>query len=211
MTPPPSSGSDEIKGEGLHYQTVLKSGVADGGDDGAAAAEGFFELANASLVRFTVEEAGRGARITGMTTGSTEDTRKGGNGGSSGVGGGGVELLVEQDQSLHNSCGGIVWESAFCLAGYLRRCVRRRCEEPPISRAGGFEACSVLEVGAGCGLLGMSMAVMGARRVVLTDHPDAMPLLRRNVRRNAKALRGDNGDDDDGNDRDGGDLSLIHI
>jgi hypothetical protein len=47
------------------------------------------------------------------------------------------------------------------------------------------------EVGAGCGLLGMSLAVMGARRVVLTDHPDAMPLLRRNVERNANVLLGD--------------------
>jgi predicted nicotinamide N-methyase len=49
--------------------------------------------------------------------------------------------------------------------------------------------CSVLEVGAGCGLLGMATAVMGARRVVLTDHPDAMPLLRRNVERNADVLQ----------------------
>ena len=138
--------------------------------------------------------------------GSTHDaSRKGFGGGGGRGGGGGVELIVEQDQSLHNSCGGIVWESAFCLAGYLRRCVRRRCTEPPISRTGGLDACSVLEVGAGCGLLGMSMVVMGARRVVLTDHPDAMPLLRRNVQRNADALRRDDGDGDDDDDV-GGDV-----
>lgn len=59
---------------------------------------------------------------------------------------------------------------------------------PPISRKNGLKGCSVLEVGAGCGLLGMTVAAMGAARVVLTDHPDAMPLLRRNLERNARVL-----------------------
>ena len=160
-------------GEGLHYQSVV-GGNAVGGE---AAAEGFFDLANAALVRYTVKECKQSENGKG-------DGASGGGGGS----GGAVELLVEQDQSLHNSCGGIVWESAFCLAEYLRRHIKRRCKRPPVSNAAGLKGCRVLEVGAGCGLLGMAMAVMGAKEVVLTDHPDAMPLLRRNVQRNAAVL-----------------------
>ena len=30
------------------------------------------------------------------------------------------DLRVRQDQSVVDSCGGIVWESAFCLVNYLR-------------------------------------------------------------------------------------------
>ena len=73
--------------------------------------------------------------------------------------------MVEQDQSLHDCCGGIVWESAFCLAQYLRGEARAR-------RIRGRR---VLELGAGAGLLGLAAAASGAKRVVLTDHPDAMP------------------------------------
>ena len=82
----------------LHYQSVIAdavTGVPPGdarGEPGAepgAVAEGFFDLANADMVRYAV--------------------------------GGDDELVVEQDQSLHDSCGGIVWESAFCLAQLLQR------------------------------------------------------------------------------------------
>ena len=76
----------------LNYQSVIADAVAGAGSgdangepaaEPAAVAEGFFNLANADVVRYAV---------------------------------GRDELVVEQDQSLHDSCGGIVWESAFCLA-----------------------------------------------------------------------------------------------
>jgi predicted nicotinamide N-methyase len=134
----------------LHYQSVIADAVtgAERGDAHdepasapAAVAEGFFDLANADVVRYAV--------------------------------GGDDELVVEQDQSLHDSCGGIVWESAFCLAQLLQRDGGKRVRGK-----------RVVELGAGAGLLGMSAAKLGAENVVLTDHPSAMPLLRRNVRRN---------------------------
>ena len=133
----------------LHYQSVIAdavTGVAPGdarGEPGAepgAVAEGFFDLANADVVRYAV---------------------------------GRDELVVEQDQSLHDSCGGIVWESAFCLAQLLQRDGGKRVRGK-----------RVIELGAGAGLLGMSAAKLGAENVLLTDHPSAMPLLRRNVARN---------------------------
>ena len=134
----------------LHYQSVIADAVTGAGprdargEPGAepgAVAEGFFDLANADVVRYAV--------------------------------GGDDELVVEQDQSLHDSCGGIVWESAFCLAQLLQRDGGKRVRGK-----------RVVELGAGAGLLGMSAAKLGAENVLLTDHPSALPLLRRNVARN---------------------------
>ena len=134
----------------LHYQSVIADAVTGAGPGDArgepgaepgAVAEGFFDLANADVVRYAV--------------------------------GGDDELVVEQDQSLHDSCGGIVWESAFCLAQLLQRDGGKRVRGK-----------RVVELGAGAGLLGMSAAKLGAENVLLTDHPSALPLLRRNVARN---------------------------
>ena len=160
------------EGETLHYQSV----VLTAGADGDAAAEGFFDLANAKCVRYTVARG--------------ELEALGGGGGDVGVSGDGekatsYELVVEQDQGLHDSCGGIVWESAYALEQYMRRNLRRICESPPVKRKRGVSRCKVLELGAGAGLLGLAVAVRGAKATVLTDHPNAMPLLERNVRRNA--------------------------
>ena len=163
------------EGETLHYQSVVPTAAADGD----AAAEGFFDLANAKCVRYTVARG--------------ELEALGGGGGDVGMSGDGekaastsYELVVEQDQGLHDSCGGIVWESAYALEQYMRRNLRRICESPPVKRKrGGVSSCKVLELGAGAGLLGLAVAVRGAKATVLTDHPNAMPLLERNVRRNA--------------------------
>ena len=93
--------------------------------------------------------------------------------------------MVEQDQSLHDSCGGIVWESAYALEQYMRLNIGRICASPPVKRKRGLSRCKVLELGAGAGLLGLAVAARGAKATVLTDHPNAMPLLERNVRRNS--------------------------
>ena len=54
--------------------------------------------------------------------------------GSSRADGSEVELVVEQDQSLHDSCGGIVWESAYALEQYMRLNIGRICASPPVKR-----------------------------------------------------------------------------
>ena len=161
-------------GETLHYQSVVDS-RAD--PDDACVAEGFFDLANAAVVRYSV--GGDAPDAANADAAANDRTPR-------------VELMVEQDQSLHDCCGGIVWESAFCLAQYLRGEARAR-------RIRGRR---VLELGAGAGLLGLAAAASGAKRVVLTDHPDAMPLLTRNVERNAEALAGHGVGDGDPRDED---------
>ena len=111
-------------GETLHYQSVVDS-RAD--PDDACVAEGFFDLANAAVVRYSV--GGDATDAANANAAANDRTPR-------------VELMVEQDQSLHDCCGGIVWESAFCLAQYLRGEARAR-------RIRGRR---VLELGAGAGL-----------------------------------------------------------
>ena len=138
----------------LHYQSVLDkvsshgvSGSHDSLDETAAVATGFFDLANADVVRYSVVRA-------------AEDDNE-------------LELTVAQDQRQHDSCGGIVWESAFCLAEFIQR-----------NGGGSVRGKNVLELGAGAGLVGMVCKKLGAKKVVLSDHPNAIALLRKNVQRN---------------------------
>ncbi len=49
----------------------------------------------------------------------------------------------------------------------------------------------VLEVGAGCGLLAIAAAILGASRVIATDMRDMLPILRRNIGTNCRGTTGD--------------------
>jgi predicted nicotinamide N-methyase len=72
-------------------------------------------------------------------------------------------LVLAQDADARDTCGGIVWESAFCLAKYLRE----RSVGLVRSSKRGKKA---LEVGCGCGLLGLVLARdFGFDEVVMTD------------------------------------------
>lgn len=96
--------------------------------------------------------------------------------------------------------GGIVWETALLLATYLEQAGLPRDK-------GNKSTLKVLEVGAGCGLLGLVMAHMGKRiKVVLSEAAEAMENLSANVNaNNTKLPKGSSarpvqlhwGDDDD--------------
>ena len=74
-----------------------------------------------------------------------------------------------------------VWDGAQSLATLLAN-----KEECPIV----LERKRVLELGSGTGLAGLAAAVCGASKVYLTDLPDALPLLKKNLMANSFVLWG---------------------
>lgn len=89
------------------------------------------------------------------------------------VGGSAVEVV--QDHSTTEHSGGVVWETAFFLARYLEQHVLP-----------GQEGLKIIELGAGCGLLGLALTRLG-HDVVLTEQAIALPNLRTNVKAAAAA------------------------
>eukprot|EP00747_Dinoflagellata_sp_TGD_P169455 gnl/TRDRNA2_/TRDRNA2_198450_c0_seq1.p1 gnl/TRDRNA2_/TRDRNA2_198450_c0~~gnl/TRDRNA2_/TRDRNA2_198450_c0_seq1.p1 ORF type:complete len:302 (+),score=40.78 gnl/TRDRNA2_/TRDRNA2_198450_c0_seq1:52-957(+) len=84
-------------------------------------------------------------------------------------------LVLEVDhESLETSrdlTGGVVWRGGELLASWLPRLLPD------------WFGIRVLEIGSGTGVLGLGAALLGAD-VLLTDLPEAVPLLQRNVARN---------------------------
>ncbi|KAJ3021285.1 Methyltransferase-like protein 21D [Thoreauomyces humboldtii] len=90
----------------------------------------------------------------------------------------GVDLVLQQDPSgtLAGGQGATVWDSALCLAKYIEKQLRR---QPSI-----LDNARILEIGAGTGLVGLSVAMMtagSASSVILVDAKWALPLLTENV------------------------------
>ena len=104
-----------------------------------------------------------------------------------------VTVTVQQDtNACGNHTGGIVWETSYLLLNYLLHDRRNHDTGRPRStgRSTGRSSTKhklgrVLEVGAGCGLLGLVLAASGwCRRVVLTETETVLPNLLANRDRN---------------------------
>lgn len=94
----------------------------------------------------------------------------------------GISVVVEQDPAgaCGQHTGGIVWETAYLLANYL------------LSRK--KKLGKVLEVGAGCGMLGLVLAASGGtKQVVLTETDSVMKNLMENIERNDSTAKGATG------------------
>lgn len=87
---------------------------------------------------------------------------------------GGHELTIQQDPSVVGT-GGCVWETAYLMAQWLQPRLAELQRDGPLR---------CLEVGAGCGLLGIALAHAGCD-VLLTEQGTAMDNLSANVAANA--------------------------
>jgi len=90
---------------------------------------------------------------------------------------------IEPDHRGHQT-GGIVWETAFLLSMYLVDVYDKKNPQRPAQPVH-----SIVEVGAGCGLLGLVLAQEWGARVTLTDTPTATATLLRNTAANKAVLR----------------------
>ena len=88
---------------------------------------------------------------------------------------GGHDLTIQQDPAVVGT-GGCVWETSYLMAQWLRPQLEAR--QATLGRRQ-----RLLEVGAGCGLLGIAAAHNGCE-VLLTEQASAMANLRANVEAN---------------------------
>lgn len=90
-----------------------------------------------------------------------------------------IRLLEDPTGTLAGGNGATLWDCSIALT----RALAERYDGRDLTGS------TVLELGAGLGLVGMAMAAMGAR-VLTTERPIALPLLRRNVEHNQEVTGG---------------------
>lgn len=91
-----------------------------------------------------------------------------------------LELTLHEPALTSDNLGLKTWASSYLLA---RRICTLRAELPSLP-----PGASILELGAGTGLVGLAAAAAFQTHVILTDLPDIVPNLERNARANTAAL-----------------------
>lgn len=99
----------------------------------------------------------------------------------------GHELQFSQDPNSKH-LGTTVWDASLVFIKFLEKNCRKGRFSP--SKLKGKR---VIELGAGCGVAGFGMALLGCD-VVTTDQKEVLPLLRRNVERNTSMILQSNPD-----------------
>jgi hypothetical protein len=84
----------------------------------------------------------------------------------------------------HASMGYHIWDAAILLIRYMESDYKLRRMD---------QTHRVLELGSGCGAVGMTAALLGAASVTLTDIPEILPFLRSNVNANLTTIQNANG------------------
>jgi len=90
--------------------------------------------------------------------------------------------LLDPNRRWGGTCGSSLWCASIALVQWLSKAQ----QEEVLSRH--IVGRNVIELGAGLGLTGIFLAQNGARRVCLTDQPQQVPLLTRNINANRCAL-----------------------
>lgn len=93
----------------------------------------------------------------------------------------GHELLFSQDPNSKH-LGTTVWDASLVFVKFLER----NCRKGRFSPAK-LKGKRVIELGAGCGVSGFGMALLGCD-VIVTDQKEVLPLLQRNVERNISRI-----------------------
>jgi len=96
-----------------------------------------------------------------------------------------IRIRQDHNEACGQHTGGIVWETSYLLLNYLRQKFSSSMgdEKKVLSKYPCGK--TVLEVGAGCGLLGIGIYKSKlAKRVILTDTDSVLPNLRYNVQEN---------------------------
>jgi predicted nicotinamide N-methyase len=92
----------------------------------------------------------------------------------------GRQILIQETPNLPGAGTGVTaWDGALLLARYLEVCNSN------------VRGCRVLELGAGCGVVGITAAALGAQSVLMTDLPCVLPLLQSNIYRNQNLINTD--------------------
>ena len=87
--------------------------------------------------------------------------------------------IILEEQTIGGSIAQRLWPAAEYLARFAME--EHHPSPPPMT---------IVELGAGVGLTGLQLATHWNCRVLLTDLPDAMPLLQRNIHVNRQRFRG---------------------
>lgn len=164
----------------------------ESGDD-ADVSNVFFELANAPSVCYRLQKE---PRAPAPNSGS---------------------ITIQQDVSgaAETHTGGIVWETSYLLLNYLLASKEWLGTSTPLAGSVSKKTKSrtILEIGAGCGMLGLSLhkafelGIIGgderielsSSRVILTETNEVMENLQRNLEQNYPCLSPNNGDDCESN------------
>lgn len=98
------------------------------------------------------------------------------------------EIRIKQDSTCQTHTGGIVWETAYLLMCYLEMKSESKADEESSSSPRRRSFGKVLEVGSGCGMLGLALSASKfVKKVIMTETADVMPNLVQNLEFNLKA------------------------
>jgi hypothetical protein len=97
----------------------------------------------------------------------------------------GRQIFIQETPNIPDAGTGVTaWDGCLLLARYLEVC------------SSNVRGCRVLELGAGCGVVGITATALGAQSVLMTDLPYVLPLLQSNINRNRDLITADSNDNE---------------
>ena len=174
---------------GSSGETKKKVDDFDKGEVMMEPSEIFFELANAPYVGFKktfTNSEGKRSNATGATKINTsrDSAKKKNYDKKDEI----PAIIIKQENDCQSHTGGIVWETSYLLAIYLQEKFEIDTFDPSTTCAKKGSSPllgKLLEVGSGCGMLGLIMSSSQlCKKVVMTETNEVMPNLIKNLKYN---------------------------